>query len=84
MIDTEKLRALRGFKRQKDIADQIGISQNHYSQIENGTRIPSIEIATRIARFFDVGIGEIVTVNPPFPLPVRTRRARGRGKAVMA
>jgi transcriptional regulator with XRE-family HTH domain len=78
MLNTEKLRNLRGVKKQKDIAARLGISQNHYSQIEGGTRSPSMEVATRLAQFFGVGIEQIVTVNPPPPLPAWPRRARGK------
>lgn len=34
---------------QKSFAQLIGISQNHYSNIENGVRRPSPEVAKRIA-----------------------------------
>ena len=34
---------------QTSFAQIIGISQNHYSNIENGTRLPSPEVAKRIA-----------------------------------
>ena len=34
---------------QKAFAQVIGISQNHYSNIENGVRRPSPEVAKRIA-----------------------------------
>lgn len=35
-----------------DAAAVIGMSQSHYSSIENGSRRPSPEIAKRIASFY--------------------------------
>jgi transcriptional regulator with XRE-family HTH domain len=77
MLDTKKIRELRGIKTQTAISEQIGISQNHYSQIEKGTRIPSMEVLMRIARFFNVGIEELINLNPPVPPHRKPRRMRG-------
>ncbi|MDR1508795.1 MAG: helix-turn-helix domain-containing protein, partial [Synergistaceae bacterium] len=65
MINPAKLKELRNTKKQSDVANEIGISQNHYSQIENGLKNPSLGIATRIAEFFDVSVDEILTNPPP-------------------
>jgi transcriptional regulator with XRE-family HTH domain len=65
ILNVSKIRELRGVKRQRDISESIGISQNHYSQIENGTRTPSMDITARLAYFFGVGVGELISVNPP-------------------
>jgi predicted transcriptional regulator, xre family len=40
---------------QKEFAQVIGISQNHYSNIENGVRRPSPEVAKRIADVLGFG-----------------------------
>ena len=40
---------------QKTFAQVIGISQNHYSNIENGVRRPSPEVAKRIADVLGFG-----------------------------
>lgn len=40
---------------QKAFAQVIGISQNHYSNIENGVRRPSPEVAKRIADVLGFG-----------------------------
>jgi transcriptional regulator with XRE-family HTH domain len=60
MIDINKLRSLRGFRKQTEIAREIGISQNYYSQIENGVRKPSLKMLLCIASFFGVSISDIV------------------------
>jgi transcriptional regulator with XRE-family HTH domain len=72
MIDLAVLRDLRGIKRQREIASMLGISQNHYSQIENGVRKPSLELTNRIAQFFGVSIDEIL-LNPPLPSPSKRK-----------
>lgn len=41
--------ALRGSRSQESIAIACGISQNHLSAIENGSRTPSVKTAKRIA-----------------------------------
>ena len=40
---------------QKEFAQVIGISHNHYSNIENGVRRPSPEVAKRIADVLGFG-----------------------------
>lgn len=57
---------------QKEFAQVIGISQNHYSNIENGVRRPSPEVAKRIADVLGFGnewyrlleIGEMANKKP--------------------
>lgn len=63
MLDTVRLRKLRDTKKQKEIAASIGISQNHYSQIENGIKTPSLELAIRLAQYHGVHIDEILASN---------------------
>lgn len=40
----------------REIAEEFGISYQHYSDIENGRRNPSIELSLEMADFFDVPI----------------------------
>lgn len=44
------LAELRGDRTQDCIAKAAGITQQHYSLIESGKRIPSVPIAKRIAK----------------------------------
>lgn len=41
---------------QKDLAEQIGYSQNMISQWENGSRDPNTEVLKKLANFFNVTI----------------------------
>jgi transcriptional regulator with XRE-family HTH domain len=51
----EWLKELRAKKNLKvrEIADIFGISYQHYSDIENGRRNPSIELSKLMAKFFN-------------------------------
>lgn len=48
-----KLR-LEKSKTQQDIAKILGISRQHYSRIELGTRNPSYNLSLRIKKYFGV------------------------------
>ena len=51
MINLKKLRQERNLS-QNDVATNLNISQNHYSNIEIGNRKPSVNIAKKIAEFY--------------------------------
>lgn len=53
-----KLREKRGIK-QKFIAEQLGISPNYYSQIENGHRPPQVEHLLKLRNIFNVSLDDI-------------------------
>ena len=38
---------------QMDVANKVGISQNHYSSIETGNRQPSVAVAKQLANLLD-------------------------------
>lgn len=54
----KSLREERGIK-QKFIAEQLGISANYYSQIENGHRPPQVEHLLKLRDLFNVSLDEI-------------------------
>jgi len=54
----KQLREARGIK-QKFIAEQLGISANYYSQIENGHRPPQLEHLLILRNIFDVTLDDI-------------------------
>jgi len=60
-ITLKEFRIQRGIL-QTDIAVKYGISQSYYSLIENGHRIPSLEIAMRISTAFNVPINEVYRI----------------------
>lgn len=52
----EKLRSLRIEKKltQKQVADRIGLAISAVSSYESGTRYPSYDVLTKLARIFHV------------------------------
>lgn len=54
----EKLRKQRGIK-QEDLAAALEVSRQTIGSLENGRYNPSILLAFKIARFFDMSIEEI-------------------------
>ena len=54
----EELRKARGL-RQEELADALEVSRQTIGSLENGRYNPSILLAFRIARFFDLPIEEI-------------------------
>ena len=54
----EEIRNLRGI-RQEELAKQLGVSRQTISSLENGRYNPSILLAYRIARYFDMKIEDI-------------------------
>ena len=54
----EEIRNLRGI-RQEELAKQLGVSRQTISSLENGRYNPSILLAYRIARYFEMKIEDI-------------------------
>jgi len=54
----EEIRKERGI-RQEDFAKEMGVSRQTISSLENGRYNPSIMLAYKIARFFDMTIEEV-------------------------
>lgn len=46
---------------QKDLADRVGVTRQTLLAIENGKYFPTLELAFRIAKAFDVGLDEVFT-----------------------
>ena len=73
-IKREWLKVLRNEKglKTREIAEIFGISFQHYNDIENGRRNPSVELSIEIAKFFDVSLEKV--------LEFRTKFKRGDSK----
>ena len=61
-IKREWMKELRKEKKlvTREIAEHFGISFQHYNDIENGRRNPSIELSIEMAEFFDVPIEKLL------------------------
>jgi putative transcriptional regulator len=54
----ESIRKERGI-RQEEFAKALGVSRQTISSLENGRYNPSIQLAFKIARYFDMAIEEV-------------------------
>ena len=54
----EELRKQRGIK-QEDLANALEVSRQTIGSLENGRNNPSIQMAIKIARYFNMSIEEI-------------------------
>ena len=54
----EEIRKERGI-RQEEFAKVLGVSRQTISSLENGRYNPSIQLAFKIARYFDMPIEEV-------------------------
>ena len=54
----EEIRKEKGI-RQEDFAKEMGVSRQTISSLENGRYNPSIMLAYKIAKFFDMTIEEV-------------------------
>ena len=54
----EEIRKERGI-RQEDFAKEMGVSRQTISSLENGRYNPSIMLAYKIAKYFDMTIEEV-------------------------
>lgn len=59
------LRAERGISR-RQLADAIGVHYQTIGYLERGEYSPSLHLALRIARYFEVPV-EVVFATEPFP-----------------
>ena len=63
----DKIREFRTRKRLslQEVADRVGASKAHIWELETGrARNPSIELVTKLASCFDVGVADLVGENP--------------------
>lgn len=61
-INTEKMRLERAKQRlsQANVAIKAGTSQNHYSAIESGQKIPGSEILYGISKALNIPLSDLI------------------------
>lgn len=64
-----KLRFLAEEMTQQALADKTGVTRQTIVAIENGKYSPTLELAFRIARVFNVPLEEVFSFNPEFTSP---------------
>lgn len=57
-----RLRDLRGDKKQSDVAEAVSITRTALSNYESGIRIPRDDVKARIANYYNVTIESIFFV----------------------
>ena len=72
----EALRLLRVFHdlKQFEMAEKLGISRSHISEIEKGAKSPSLDLIERYASEFDIPVSSIMFFAEKIPT------AKGGGK----
>lgn len=55
----KKLKALRGKKTQKQVADEIGITKSALAMYEQDKRVPRDEVKVRIAAYYNEPVGSL-------------------------
>jgi transcriptional regulator with XRE-family HTH domain len=55
-----EIRLKLGYKKQKDFADLIKVSQPQYSKYENNKEQPSIDIFYRASKILNIPIDELI------------------------
>lgn len=61
-LDTKKMRVIRAEKNlnQENVASMAMISQNHYSGIERGNRLPKLDTLERIAHALGIEVNDLL------------------------
>lgn len=52
---------------QKKLAEEVGVARQTIHSIENGKFTPSVELALRIARYFEVGVDDLFVLKEGGP-----------------
>ena len=58
MSKLKQLREERGLP-QKAVAKSVGLTTSYYGMIELGPRRPSLDLAIRICKYFDLSVEEV-------------------------
>jgi transcriptional regulator with XRE-family HTH domain len=59
----ERLRMLRGRRKQAEVAEVLGVTLRSYQYFESGERLPPLAMATKIAIYYDIPIGSVYEGN---------------------
>ena len=83
---SEALRLIRVFHdmKQNELADRLGISKSHLSEIEAGKKQPTIELINRYSSLFNIPSSSILFFAENLEDPSNCNRAARRAKGVIA
>lgn len=65
----EALRLIRVFHdlKQFELADQMGVSNSHVSEVEKGIKTPSLELIGKYSETFDIPVSQIMFFSEQIP-----------------
>lgn len=65
----EALRLIRVFHdlKQFEMAERIGVSKSYVSELENGNRIPSLDVIEKYSREFNIPVSSILFFSEQIP-----------------
>ncbi|GHB22539.1 hypothetical protein GCM10007094_08380 [Pseudovibrio japonicus] len=82
----EALRLIRVFHdlKQTELANRLGISKSHISEIENGNKKPSLDLIERYAQTFNLPVSSIMFFAEELPNAKSGDKARSKiaGKVI--
>jgi DNA-binding XRE family transcriptional regulator len=67
-------RAERGISR-RELAEAVGVNNQTIGYLERGDYKPSLELAVKIARYFEVPVEMLFSLEPFEPIAMTLRRA---------
>lgn len=75
---SEALRLIRVFHdlKQIELAEKLGISSSYLSELESGTKVPSLELIERYSREFRIPTSAIMFFSEQLPLARRGESAK--------
>ncbi len=75
---SEALRLIRVFHdlKQFELAKKLNISKSHLSEIETGSKTPSLELIERYSKVFDIPVSSIMLFAEQLPSSKRGNKAR--------
>lgn len=83
---SEALRLLRVYHdmKQKDLAEKLGLSSSHVSEIENGNKTPSLEVVQKYAALFKIPVSSIMFFSEQIEGSSRKSAIESRAKNAIA
>lgn len=83
---SEALRLLRVYHdmKQKDLAEKLGLSSSHVSEIENGNKTPSLEVVQKYATLFKIPASSIMFFSEQIEGSSRNSAIESRAKNAIA
>ncbi len=74
----EALRLMRVFHdlSQKELAEKLGISKSHLSEIEAGKKTPTLELLNRYSKVFDIPVSSILFFSENLNNNTRTEKLK--------